>query len=80
MTSGADFRQRREAADVTRERIAQLSHLSVSTVRSFERGKSDPRQSTVDALEAALDAALGQDGTSVRKSHQGRDRGERQAS
>jgi len=54
VTLATDIRSAREAAGLTRQRVAELAGLSLTTVRNAERGRSDPRNSTVEAIHAAI--------------------------
>lgn len=53
MTIGTDLRRDREAKGATREQIAQLAGLSVSTIVKAERG-TDSRYSTVEKIRDAI--------------------------
>lgn len=54
---GCHVRALREARDLTQEQLARRG-LSWRTVQEIERGRTDPRLSTIAKLAEALDVSL----------------------
>jgi transcriptional regulator with XRE-family HTH domain len=53
----AQIRAARALLGWTQAELAAAAGLGVVAIKSFERGRSDPRSSTVSKMEQALDAA-----------------------
>jgi transcriptional regulator with XRE-family HTH domain len=53
----AQIRAARALLGWTQAELAAAAGLGVVAIKSFERGRSDPRSSTVAKMEHALDAA-----------------------
>lgn len=54
MMTPAQLRAARSLIEWTREDLAEASGVFVNTIRNFERGVSDPKQSTLLAWRRAL--------------------------
>lgn len=54
MTLATELRAAREVLGLTRQRLAELAGVSISTIREVERERSDPRHSTVQAIRAGI--------------------------
>lgn len=59
MTLATDLRSARLAAGLTQQRLAELAGVSVATVCKIESGHVDPRASTVQKIEQAIEKAGG---------------------
>lgn len=57
MITPAQIRAARALLGWTQAELAAAAGLGVVAIKSFERGRSDPRSSTVAKMEHALDAA-----------------------
>ena len=57
MLSAAQCRAARALLDWSREKLAELSKVSLRTIVDFERGARQPRDVTLDALRAAMERA-----------------------
>lgn len=51
----------RTDAKLTQQRVAELAGLCVSTISNVECGRLDPRNSTVEAIERAIEQSLSPD-------------------
>jgi transcriptional regulator with XRE-family HTH domain len=57
MLTSPQCRAARALIDWSREQLAEASKVSLRTIVDFERGARQPRELTLDALRAALEAA-----------------------
>jgi ribosome-binding protein aMBF1 (putative translation factor) len=57
MLTSAQLRAARSLVDWSREDLAQHSGVAHNTIKEFERGKSDPKQSTLLKWKRVLEAA-----------------------
>lgn len=48
------FRPRREALGWSQERLAHAAGITLAAYAAIERGRSDPRSRTIDAITTAL--------------------------
>ncbi len=53
----AQLRAARALLNWTQEHLAQEAKVSLNTIKSFEAGDTDPRQSTIIALKRTLSVA-----------------------
>ena len=53
----AQSRAARGLLDWSQEQLAAASHLGLSTIRDFERGKRVPTESNLRAIQSAFEAA-----------------------
>jgi len=53
------FRPRREALGWSQERLAHSAGITLAAYAAIERGRSDPRSRTIDAINTALSQAEG---------------------
>ena len=58
MSLSQKLRIRREQLDVTQEYLADLSSVGLRTIKSFERGKANPRLETLTKLSEILGMEL----------------------
>jgi DNA-binding XRE family transcriptional regulator len=57
MITPAQIRGARAMLNMTQARLAELAGISTTALNSIERGTSDPKSSTIRAIQAALEAA-----------------------
>ena len=57
MISPAQSRAGRALIEWSQERLATSSHLSLSTIRDFEKGRRVPTHNNLAAIRAALESA-----------------------
>jgi predicted transcriptional regulator len=71
MTTAAQVRAARALLDWSQADLAAKAGVSTTAINGVERGKADPRVSTVTALRRALEAAgvefLGDEGVKLRE-------------
>ena len=58
--SGRIIRDRRERKGISQMKLAEMAGLSKNTVEKLERGKGDPKHSTVMNLALALEMNVGE--------------------
>jgi transcriptional regulator with XRE-family HTH domain len=59
MNLSQELRIRREQLGVTQEYLADLSGVGLRTIKSFERGKANPRLETLTKLSEVLGMEFG---------------------